>query len=104
MSIKAWFILKAIKGELPLWMYRPIGQQIKKKLEEESMDVINPTVDSKPWYRSRTVWISIVGVILGAVQPVSTAFGHPITVPTYIYEVLAGMGLYTLRTGDTPIK
>lgn len=64
-------------------------------------DEVTPT---KPAWKSRTFWIAVVGVVLGAIQPISAALGHPITVPTYVYEVLAGMGLYTLRAGNTPIK
>ena len=61
-------------------------------------------VKTKSKWKSRTVWIALIGVILGAIEPVSTALGTPITVPNYIYEVLIGLGLYTARAGSTPIK
>lgn len=46
---------------------------------------------------SRTKLIAIIGAILPAIEPVSTAFGHPIHVPDFVYKVLAGAGLWTLR-------
>lgn len=59
---------------------------------------------TKPWYQSKTIWSAIVTAILGAIQPVSAAFGHPIAVPLWIIEVLTGLGLYGLRTGDAKIS
>jgi hypothetical protein len=42
--------------------------------------------------------------VVGAVQPISTALGHPVEIPHWIIEVLAGFGIYGLRTGDKPIS
>ncbi len=61
-------------------------------------------MDTKKWYQSKTVWAAIVSVILGAVQPISAAFGHPVTIPSWVFELLGGMGLYSLRVGDQPIQ
>ena len=60
-------------------------------------------MDSKKWFQSKSVWTAILGVLIGAIQPISAAVGHPIVVPSWILEVLGGMGLYSLRTGDKPI-
>lgn len=98
MSLKSWLAERAIAGKLPDWMYRFAGREISMKL-----NLKEGQVDSKKWYQSKTVWAAIVGVILGAVQPISSAFGHPIVVPSWVLEVLGGMGLYGLRTGSTPI-
>ncbi len=59
---------------------------------------------SKKWYQSKTVLAAIVTAIVGAVQPVSAAIGHPIAVPLWIIEVLTGLGLYGLRTATQPIS
>lgn len=52
---------------------------------------------SKPWYTSKGKIAAIVTVLVGAIQPVSTAFGHPIEVPDFIIQVLVGLGLYGIR-------
>lgn len=62
------------------------------------------TMPSKPWYQSKTVWAAIITALCGAVQPVSAAFGHPMSMPLWIIEVLTGLGLYGLRTADTKIS
>lgn len=46
---------------------------------------------------SKTKLTAIVGVVIVAVETLSTAWGHPIVVPMYIKEFLAGVGLWTLR-------
>lgn len=59
----------------------------------------------KSKWKSKTVWTAIVGVVLGAIQPISTALGHPIVVPAWVYEVLGAFGLYALRAGiTTPLE
>lgn len=62
------------------------------------------TTDQTPWFKRRTSWIAIIGAILGAVEPVSTALGHKIIVPTFIYEILGAMGLWTLRSAIETTK
>lgn len=56
-----------------------------------------PVAEAKPWYKSKAKLAAIIGVILAAVTPISTAFGHPIVVPNWVLEFLAGVGLYGLR-------
>ncbi len=96
MGLKSWLLKKAVSGKLPLWMYRLIGKGIRKKLnlsEDTTMDE-----SKKPWYQQRTKWVAIIAAVLASVQPVTTAFGHPVQVPLWVYEFLAGIGLYTLRS------
>lgn len=80
-------------------MYRFAGKETVKKLNLYE----GAAMETKNWYQSKGVWTAIIGVILGAVQPISSAFGHPITIPVWVFELLGGMGLYTLRVGDKPI-
>lgn len=62
-------------------------------------------MDGKQWYASKTMWTAILGVVLGGIQPISTAVGHPIVVPTWVYEVLGAIGLGALRMGvGAPIE
>ena len=51
-------------------------------------------------WQSKAVWTAIVAALLGAVQPVSTALGHPVTIPIWVYEVLGAFGLYAIRDGQ----
>jgi hypothetical protein len=46
---------------------------------------------------SRTKLIAIIGVIIAAIPPLSTAWGHPIVIPPEILKFLEAAGLYTLR-------
>lgn len=62
-----------------------------------------PSLDSKPWYRSKAVWAGIITAVLGIIQPVSSAIGHPVQVPLWMIEFLTGIGLYAIRTGNQPI-
>lgn len=55
--------------------------------------------ETKSKWKSKAVWSAILTAIVGAIQPVSTALGHPIVVPQWVVEVLIGMGIYGLRDG-----
>lgn len=54
-------------------------------------------VEVKPWYKSKAKWAAIVMAIVGCVQPVSAAFGHPVQVPLWVIEFLTGLGIYGVR-------
>lgn len=99
LSLKAWLVEEFFKGKLPDFIYRFIGREAAAKLDLKEGNLM----DTKPWYQSKTIWTAIIGVLLGAVQPISAAFGHPITVPNWVFEVLGAAGLYSVRTGSTPI-
>ena len=57
-------------------------------------------METKPKWKSKAVWAAVLAGVLGMVQPVSTALGHPIVVPAWVYEVLGAFGLYALRDGQ----
>lgn len=46
---------------------------------------------------SKTKLAAVIGAILAAVGPISQAWGHPVTVPNWVYEVLAAAGLWAVR-------
>ena len=56
-------------------------------------------METKSKWKSKTVWTAIVGVLLGAVQPISAAVGHPVVVPAWVYETLGAFGIYAIRDG-----
>lgn len=104
MSLKNWLLEKAITGKLPLWVYRLIGRRVADKLNLLEGNNMGSDKDIQPWYRQRTKWIAILAAVLASIQPVSTAFGHPVQVPLWVYEFLAGVGLYTLRSAVESTK
>ena len=53
--------------------------------------------DKKPFWKSKAKMSALIIAVLGCVQPVSTAFGHPFQVPLWVYEMLAGIGIYGVR-------
>lgn len=63
------------------------------------MDTIKPPETTIPFWKSKSVYVAILGAILGAIAPVSAAAGHPIVVPNWVYEILASYGVYCLRDG-----
>jgi hypothetical protein len=97
MSIKAKAIEWIIRG---IYSNNKIHHSIamtavKIKAKQISKEVF--PMDSKSKWKSKAVWAAIIAAILGAIQPVSAALGHPIVVPTWVYEVLAAFGLYAIR-------
>lgn len=46
---------------------------------------------------SRTKLVAVISVIIFAVPRISLAWGHPITIPPEIINILAAAGLWTLR-------
>jgi hypothetical protein len=103
MSIKTWIVEKLVEGKFPNFVYRLIGKQIANKIDLKETNMADET-EKIAWYKSKSIWVAVIGAILGAVQPISAAFGHPIVIPNWVFELLAGMGLYSLRTATTAIK
>lgn len=103
MSLKSWIITKALKGKLPGWAYRLAGRKLAKAMNMEDGMAEEKDVTIPKW-KSKTVWVAVIGVVLGAIQPISTSLGHPIVIPNWVYEVLAGFGLYSLRTANISVK
>ncbi len=76
-----------------------IGRKIVKKLDLQEAS----QMEKKPIWKSKAVWSAVLMALVGAVQPISSALGHPVTVPNWIVEVLAGFGIYGIRAGDKPL-
>lgn len=97
MGLKAWLVKKAVMGKLPLWVYRLAGRRASKILKLEDTKMGEETTEKKPWYKSKARWAAVVMAIVACVQPVSSAFGHPVQVPLWVIEFLTGLGLYGVR-------
>jgi len=59
-------------------------------------------MEKKKWYRSKTVWSSVVAVVLAAYNSASAQFGLP-AVPEFVYGLLASFGIYSRVTATTKI-
>lgn len=46
---------------------------------------------------SRTKVIAVIAVLTIAIEKISLAWGHPITIPSELFEILGAAGLWTLR-------
>ncbi len=79
-----------------MWAYRFIGRRLAKILKLEEKEMIDETVN-KPWYKSKAKIAAVVMAVVSAIQPVSTAFGHPVQVPLWVIEILTGLGIYGVR-------
>jgi len=84
------------------WIFKLIGKNVASKLKLEDNNMAYTSTIA--WYKSRAIWTAIVTVIIGAVGPISTAFGHPVVIPPWILSLLTGVGIYTTRTATTDIK
>lgn len=45
---------------------------------------------------------AVIGIILPIIGPLSTALGHPVEVPDYVYKILAFAGLWAVRDAMPP--
>lgn len=98
MGLKSWLATKAIQGKLPRWVYRLVGERLAKVFDlKEDNQMADETTDAKPWYKSKAKLAAVVMAVVSLIQPVSTAFGHPMQVPLWVIEVLTGLGIYGVR-------
>lgn len=82
------------------FLAKMIGRRIINDLKLEE----GTALETKKWYTSKAVWSAILMVIIGGITPISQAFGHPVEVPAWIINVLTGLGIYGIRTGDASIS
>lgn len=88
-------------GWLKKLVAKKAGKEIAKNLE---LTEGTPMENGKPWYKSKAVWTAVVTALISAVGPVSESLGHKIVVPEWIYGVLGGLGIYSLRIAKGPIQ
>lgn len=80
-----------------------VGQRISK-----AADLKEGQMETKNWYKSKTIWSDIATVAVSIVGLVDVHFtgGKIATNPAYqmILAVLGGMGIYTRSTAHTKIS
>ena len=87
--IIAWLITGAIRKD---------GVRRKIVLAKAKSEV-DKIMTGKSWYKSKTVWTAVIYAILNAVPPISTAVGHPVEIPPFVFRILEAFGLYSVRDG-----
>lgn len=90
-KFRRWFLVKLLKKFLDKYIFEG----------GESME------EGKSKWTSKTVWAAIITVLVGAIEPISTALGKPIHVPDWVINALIALGLYGIRDAigkDKPIK
>lgn len=60
-------------------------------------------MDNKNWYKSKTIWSGIIGIIVVAYNAAATTFGVP-AIPEWIFGILAALGIYSRVSATTVIK
>lgn len=50
-------------------------------------------VTHKPWWKSKTVWVGIVTVLVAGYNAASEQFGLP-GIPEFVYGILGMLGIY----------
>ena len=68
-----------------------IRAKLNKWFKEGDMD------GSKPKWKSKAFVSAVLMAIVGGIEPISTALGHPIIVPPWIIQALIGLGIYGIR-------
>jgi hypothetical protein len=60
-------------------------------------------METKSWWRSKTIWAGVVAVILAGYGTAATQFGLP-PVPEWIFALLGALGVYGRTTANTTVK
>jgi len=67
------------------WIKNIIAKLIGKNLADGTSSV------------SKAKLTAIVYVIIIGIQEISKAYGHPVEIPSYVFRLLEGAGLWTIR-------
>lgn len=74
---------------LKKWVMRLVGKK-----------VIEVAGGEEKWELSKTKMTAIVAVIIMAIEKIGPAFGHPVVIPQTVFELLAALGLWSLKDGQ----
>ena len=70
------------------------------KFAAKKLNLQEGIVETKSWYKSKTVWVSVVTGVLGIYLSIP---GLP-PVPEWLFALLGGLGVYTRVTATTKIS
>ena len=60
------------------------------------------TLEKKPWYQSKTLWMGVASVAVAAYNAVAQNFGTP-AIPEWIFAILGAVGVYGRSTATTTL-
>ena len=83
---------------IPDWLLKIAGHKIADKIDLQE----EKNMETKPWYKSKTIISSIVAALIGIYNAVGGIKGLP-PIPDYVFTVLAAIGVYGRVTSDTKI-
>lgn len=88
---------------IPDFVLKLIGREVAKKL-----DLKEGNMETKKWYKSKTVISAIVTVLIGAYDLVGAnlapQFGWTLPqIPAWIFTILGAIGIYGRVTAETKI-
>ena len=90
--------------EEPMGFFTNLAAKFAGKKIAKELDLQEGNMEGKPKWKSKAVWAAVITALLGAVQPISEALGHPISVPDWVFQVLIGAGLYGIRDAKKPLN
>lgn len=85
--------------KVPDFILRFFGRKVADKLDLQEAD----KMDTKEWYKSKTVIAGILAGLMGIYNTIATAKHLP-PIPDFVYTILGAMGVYGRVTADTAIK
>lgn len=59
--------------------------------------------DTKPWYKSKTVWAGVVAVLIGLYNSIGANLHTLPVIPDWVFALLGAVGVYGRATADTKI-
>jgi hypothetical protein len=60
-------------------------------------------MNTKKWYASKTVWASIIAILIAAWNATVVQFPHVPAIPDWVYPILAALGLAGRVTATTTL-
>jgi uncharacterized sodium:solute symporter family permease YidK len=83
---------------VPDFILKFFGRKVADKLDLQE----DSKMDTKPWYKSKTILSAIVAALIGLYNTFVAVKGLPV-IPDWVFTILAAVGVYSRATADTKI-
>lgn len=83
---------------IPDFLLKIIGRRVGDKINLQE----NSTMETKPWYQSKSIWTAVIGALIGLYNAIGAVKNLP-PVPDWIFTILGAIGIYTRSTVTTKI-
>lgn len=84
--------------KIPDFLLKFAGRKVADKLDLQEAD----KMETKAWYKSKTVIAGVLAGVIGIYNTLSTAKNWP-PIPDFVYTLLGAMGVYGRVTAETKI-